>query len=140
MQRRVTADSLRKKSIKHNAIREHVNEIMKVFEQDASNAAANLKSYCSVVVPSNFDIQGITNSKAQLLIYNRLIEELESRGFTVLIDRDTHEWTIAGWEIIVDSELEKSLIETIASRTVQVKNSEAHRARRAAQIHSSKQT
>jgi len=129
MQKKVTADSLLKKSHKHNAIKEHVNEIIKVFEQDASNAATNLKSFCTVAVPSNFDIQGITNSKAQLLIYNRLIEELESRGFTVLIDLETNEWTIAGWEIVVDSELEKSLIDTIASRTVQVKQVSENRKR-----------
>ncbi len=52
-----------------------------------------------------------------MLIYVEVIKDLEDRGYHVEIDTDSGIWTITGWTIKVDSELEKDLLKVIAART-----------------------
>lgn len=119
--RKVTASTLKQKSIVSSTIKRSVGDIIKAFEQDATVACENHLGSCDIKIPTVFDVPGMTNKKAQLLIYTELVKELEDREFHVQIDRGSGIWTISGWEIKVDSNLEKQLVELIASRTVRPK-------------------
>lgn len=114
---RVTAASLQKKCAYTGQVKSEIYDILNAMDQDINAAAENNQSCIEFSMPANFNIAGTTNSRAQLLIYNDVIENLESRGFTVRINQSSNIWVIRGWNIIVDSKLENELMNTIASRT-----------------------
>lgn len=112
----ITADSLKAKSIKIGIINGHVAELLRACLQDAHEANENHMSSCSVKIPLTFEVPGLSFAKAQMLIYYQLIQQLESRGFRVSIDKSTNLWTISGWDTTCDTTLDTNMLELIASR------------------------
>lgn len=116
---RVTADTLQQRSVKNKFVQTEVRDILNAIDQDVTSACENNLSFSKISIPQTFPVVGnMTNRRAQLIIYNAVIHDLEDRGFHVSIDTDSGFWTISGWTIKIDDMLERDLIKTIASRSV----------------------
>lgn len=110
------AESLRAKSGRHLLIQNNVSAILLTIEQDIREASENGKTSCSIKIPVHFPIPSMSNSDAQLHIYTKVIIELEERGFSVTIDRENNIWTISGWDIDLNADMKRKMLEYIGSR------------------------
>jgi hypothetical protein len=112
------------KNIKYSQIFDEVNNNLKTIDSTIKKAIDNLQSECYVSPEKHFDIPGMSNAKAQGLIYNMLIREIESAGYEITImDRtESRAWRISGWDFKFDNQLENSITNVLASRCESVKN------------------
>lgn len=111
----INAASLRKASSKTAAVKDITTDLLRLVYQEIEKGHANHQDSCTFKVPSNFDIQGMSNRRAQMLIYNDAMNDIERRGFIVRMDKTLKYWTIY-WKIEIDDELENHLLQRLASR------------------------
>jgi len=113
---KINANKIRAKSVTGVAgINKHRQEILLMIEQDVQDAVKAGNSTCDIQIPTVFNIIGVTDEDAQLLIYSATITELESKGFRVQISSNNI-WTISGWDINIDAQHRNELYTFLASR------------------------
>ncbi len=113
---KIDANKIRAKSVTGTAgINKNKQEILLMIEQDVQDAVKAGNSTCDIQIPTVFNIMGVSDEDAQLLIYCATISELESKGFRVQIS-SKNIWTISGWDINIDSQHRKELYTFLASR------------------------
>jgi hypothetical protein len=81
----ITAEQIQKSCTGTQLLNQEVKTILQAFQEEIIEAGKNGSTNVSIPVPSNYNIASMDNKTAQTIIYNRLIEELEERGFTVII-------------------------------------------------------
>ena len=113
----ISAKNLRSASIAgHNGIKKNTDDIFKMIKQDIVDAVKSGNNSCEIVMPTNFDIIGVDNESAQLIIYAQIIAELETKGFKVKINKISKVWRISGWDINVDAYHKQELYKYLAAR------------------------
>lgn len=113
--RAITAHSLKERNATSISIRKHVGDILVAFDQNIDESAKNMKASCKLKLPHIFDVPNMTNSVAQLYIYNYVIADLEDRGFRVEIDDETNVWEVTGWDIKENDELNQEMVMALAA-------------------------
>lgn len=103
-------------------IKMYIQEILGKISFDITEAAKANKDSIEIRIPTEFGVAGMTNKTAQLYIYAGLINDLEQRGYKVEINEATRVWRIWGWNPLADPDIEKELLEVIASRTIRGKS------------------
>lgn len=100
----ITANQVQKSCTGTQLIDMEIKTILKTFQSEITEASKN--GYTSVIisVPMNFNIVGMTNQTAQTIIYHRLIEECEDKGFNIKLSMDSSAVTYCiRWDIKRDS-------------------------------------
>ena len=118
MDQSFTATSLYYKHNRHFLIKTHADNILHTIKQDIVDAVKNGLTYCDFSPPEYFNIQEMKNADAQLLIYTRVIGELDNRGFETKIDRKNNKWRISGWDLNVTHETQDKLYDYYLSKCV----------------------
>jgi hypothetical protein len=115
----ITANIIQKSCTGSQIIEKEINTILKTFQSEIMEASKN--GYTSVVVsaPTNFNVISMSNQTAQTIIYHRLIEECEKKGFNVKLSMDTGAVTYCiRWDIKQDDKDLKAMRNIIASHIV----------------------
>lgn len=100
----ITADQVQKSCTGTQLIELEIKTIMKTFQSEIMEAGKNGHTSVVVAVPTNFNIVNMNNKTAQTIVYHRLIEECEERGFNVKISMDQSAVTYCiRWDIKMDS-------------------------------------
>lgn len=84
----VTASQLQRNCSGSLILKQEIKKILKTFQRQIIEASRNGETRVVVSVPTNFNIISLNNTSAQTIIYHKLIEELESKGFNVKIRMD----------------------------------------------------
>lgn len=84
-QLKINAGDLCKHMVNSQIIDNFVSEILGRFENEILTASKEGNTSVNVDVPVNFAAGGISNKNAQIIIYYRLINELEEKDFDVKI-------------------------------------------------------
>lgn len=113
------AGNLYKKNNRHYLVKTHADELFNAIKQDIMNAVNNGMTYCEFSPPEYFHIQDMKNTEAQLLIYTRVLSELDSRGFQTKIDRKNTKWRISGWDLDVNRDTHNKMMEYYLSKCVE---------------------
>jgi hypothetical protein len=96
-----------------------VTTILKTFQSAIIDAAKNGSTSVVVEVPTNFNIVSMSNKTAQTIIYHRLIEVLEKKGFNVKLGMDDASVTYCiRWDIKTDSRDLVNMRNAIASHVI----------------------
>ena len=81
-------------------IEQQVNILLKTIQSSILEATKEGMTKVSVPIPTNFNTSGISNKNAQIIIYDTLINEIESKGFTVeIIMTDNSVDYLIGWDL-----------------------------------------
>ncbi len=119
MDQKFNANNLYYKHNRHFLIKTNADNILLTIKQDINDAVKNGLTYCDFSPPEYFHIQEMPNSEAQLLIYTRVIGELDQRGFETKIDRKSNKWRISGWDLNVTNETRNKLYDYYLSKCVE---------------------
>lgn len=84
------------------AIKEHIQEILRRIDDKIEQSYNASKNVAYIELPSTFgDVPNISNKNAQIIIYGRIIQDLEKRGFNVSLRKDSPLLTVT-WHIKID--------------------------------------
>jgi hypothetical protein len=122
----ITADQVQKSCTGTQLIEQQINTILKTFQSEIVESSKN--GYTSVVisVPTNFNIVSMSNQTAQTIIYHRLIDECEERGFNVKLSMNTGAVTYCiRWDIKQNGGNLKKMRNVIASHIVTKKTDDS---------------
>jgi hypothetical protein len=115
----ITADQVQKSCTGTQLIEQEIKIILKTFVSEITEASKGGYTSVVVLVPTNFNIVGMTNQTAQTLIYHRLIDECEEKGFNVKLSMDTGGVTYCiRWDIKQNDRDLKEMRNVIASHVV----------------------
>jgi hypothetical protein len=119
MDPKFTANTLYRKNNRHYLVKVYADEILNAIKQDINNAVNNGLTHCDFSPPEFFSIQDMPNREAQLLIYTRVLSELDTRGFQTKIDRKNTKWRISGWDLDVNRDVHNKMLEYYMSKCVE---------------------
>ena len=118
----ITADSVKKKCNGLQLIEQEINSLLKTFKAEITEASKNGNTSVIIPVPTNFNIINMQNKTAQTIIYHRLIEECEDKGFNVRLSMDEASVTYCiRWDIKKEEYNLNSMRNKIASHMVKPK-------------------
>lgn len=99
----ISVEEINRRMEIRSIIKDEIKQILKTIKDDIIKAAhQDLAPYCVYTPPLHFDVPDKLNKKASLIIYTSVIQQIESKGFKVTIDKNTKQWTIQGWGTIDD--------------------------------------
>jgi hypothetical protein len=95
------------KSSQQGKLQSHIEEIGKAIDDKIIDA--NKSGECEVVypLPEYFDIQSLSRQDIQLVIYSRLIENFEKRGFDVSLTTNKPHLRVKWTNMLDDDEKER---------------------------------
>lgn len=115
----ITADQVQKTCTGSQLIDMEIKSILKTFQSEIIEASKNGYTSVVVAVPTNFSIVNMNNKTAQTIVYHRLIEECEEKGFNVKLSMDQSAVTYCiRWDIKQNSGDLKEMRNIIASHIV----------------------
>jgi hypothetical protein len=118
----ITADQVRRSSTGSMLVDQEIKTILKTFQAEIVDAGKSGYTNVVIPVPMNFNIANVSNQTAQTIIYHRLIDECEAKGFNVRLSMSSSAVTYnIRWDIKQDSGDLKSMREVIASHISQSK-------------------
>ena len=115
----VTAGEVRESCSGTQYVESSVKTILRTFHSEIMEAGKSGATSVIVSVPTNFSIVNMNNKTAQTIIYHRLIEALEKKGFNVRISMDNAVVTYCiRWDIKSDVKDLQQMREVIAAHIV----------------------
>ena len=115
----VAAGDVRESCSGTQHIDSNIRVILRAFHSEIIEAGKNGATSVIVSVPTNFSIVNMNNKTAQTIIYHRLIEVLEKKGFNVRISLDDAVVTYCiRWDIKSDVKDLQHMREVIAAHVV----------------------
>lgn len=115
----ITADRVQRMCTSTYLLEKQFQTIMKTFQSEIIDTGKSGGSEVVVSVPTNFDIPGMNNALAQTIIYHKIIEDLETNGFSVKMSMDTDTTTYwVGWGDRTDAKDLEYMRNTIASHII----------------------
>jgi hypothetical protein len=118
----ITADQVQRSCTGTQLIELEIKTILKTFVSEIIEASKNGYTSVIIAVPTNFNIVGMTNQTAQTIIYNRLIDECEEKGFNVRLSMNSSAVTYCiRWDIKQKTGDLKQMRDKIASHIINKK-------------------
>lgn len=113
----ITARELQKNTYSYT-IDNIVKNLLIAIQSDIIDASKKDLNNVVFQLPTNFDVTSMQNKTAQTIIYSKILDALELKGFNVTIDmkKNSVSYTIS-WAIKCDLDLKK-MRDKIASRMV----------------------
>ena len=116
----ITARELQKTSISYN-IDNIVKSLLSTIQSDIIDASKKDLNNLVFQLPTNFDVSSMPNKTAQTIIYSKVLDTLELKGFNVIIEMNkTSVSYIISWVVKCDVDLKK-MRNKIASRMIKSK-------------------
>ena len=113
----VTVKELNKIAINRTQINEVAKAQLSTIDKKISNAALNGLNEITYTLPITF-MSGVTSDRNILLVYVKIIQSLESRGFAVKYNPETETPYInITWEIEEDVSVNQKIVEFLDART-----------------------
>ena len=85
----INAEQIQKTCSGLQSVESEIKTLLKTIQSEILENSKNGSTCVVVPIPTNFSIVNMSNQTAQTVIYHRLIEELEKRGFNVKIEMNT---------------------------------------------------
>ena len=115
----ITADDIQDSCAGTNKIDCEIRTILRTFQSEIVNAGKNGHTSVIVPAPTNFNVPNMSNQTVQTIVYHRLIEECEDKGFNVKLSMDSTGVTYCiRWDIKQKSGDLKKMRNIIASHMV----------------------
>jgi hypothetical protein len=119
----ITAEGVQRINTSSQILEQQITSILKTFKSEIIEASKNGETRVIIAVPSNFTIINMNNTTAQTIIYHRLIEELESKGFNVKMAMDNSVITYCiRWDIKTTDYDLKHMRDNIAGHVIKGKD------------------
>lgn len=124
----ITADQVQRSCSGTQIIEQEIRTLLKTMQSEIIEESKNGSTSVVVSVPTNFSIVNMSNQTAQTIIYHRLIEEIEEKGFNVKISMDDSAVTYCiRWDIKKDHKDLKNMRNVIAAHIVKTSKKEKNR-------------
>jgi hypothetical protein len=122
----VSARELKKIEFDEAIFDETINEILVYIEDHIRRAHSDKKNYVVVAIPYIFNISGISDHDARLVVYARVIQEVKDKGFKVRIcikNKTSDKKALLGitWKSYLDTKKLSELETIINAHTIDTK-------------------
>lgn len=115
----ITADKLRSEWTSAVFIERHVKDIMVTIQNRILDAHRDSRTHIMYGAPVNFSVPEMSNEDASILVYHKIIKDLEKRGFKVVVEMHESETTlIISWGKSKGDRNLSNMVAYIASRRV----------------------
>ena len=123
----LTADEVREECNVTTILDREVTDLLKAFRSQILDAGRSGHTATVVPVPTNFNVPHMDNKDAQIIIYHRLIEEIEESGFSVRVNLEIPLTFEVRWDVKKDNSDLTRMKQNIYSHSIQQQKKESKR-------------